>query len=134
MPIPTNKIPDTDIDGIEIRSPNRPLPRSAKKAILKETEIKTELSPPKGYSRRMDGVIVADYPSESTMEKYELSVVCDPDIVYESDHGETINIYTDIDTVIMDGQENDRPIEEVIKMAEEADHITLKTGSPPMEA
>jgi len=134
MPIPTDKIQDTDIDGIEIRSPNRPLPRSARKAITEETEIKSELSPPEGYSQRMDGVIVADYPSESTMEKYELSVVCDPDIVYESDHGETINIYTDIDTVIMDGRENDRPVEEVIKMAEEADHITRKKGSPPMEA
>jgi len=130
MPIPTDKTPEQDIKGIEIRSPNRPLPRSAKKALKSVTNIKANLSPPDGYNRRMDGVIVTDMPPKELLEKYELSVVCDPDIIYKSDRDEKVLIYTDLNTVIMDGIEKDDDPKRIIEMAENADHMTLQKGNP----
>lgn len=130
MPIPDHKTPDQDAQGIEIRSPNRPLTREAKKDLKNFTEINAELSPPEGYNHRMDGVIVADLPPKDLLEKHELSVVSDPDIVYKSNKEERIFIYTDLNTVIMDGIERDDDPERIIEMSEDADHINLEKGNP----
>ena len=130
MPIPTEKTPKKETAGIEIRSPNRPLPRSAKEKLNNISEIKAELSPPDGYNHRMDGVIVADMPPKELLDEFELSIVCDPDIIYESDRGEEVLIYTDLNTVIMDGMEKDDDPRRIIEMAENADHMTLQKGNP----
>jgi len=130
MPIPTENTQEHELDGIEIRSPNRPFPRSAIQAIKEETEIKGHLDPPEGYSRQMEGIVVTEMPSDDTMEQYELSIVTDPDLIYETDHNEEILIYTDLNLVITDGRESHKSPKEIIKQAQELDHVTLKKGDP----
>lgn len=102
----TMSINDTDdsddTDGYVIRSPYRPMTRGARKA-LKEYDVLREIS---GNDRmnRGNGVVVAELPPEDLLEKHELEIDRDPDVVFQvPSPSSTVEIYTDPDKVLDGG-------------------------------
>jgi len=105
-------------DFIEVRSPYRPYPLGAKKELRRVVET---VEFPDDDSRC---AYVSEIPPESTLEEYELSVIRtdDPDEVWETERGTTIEIFAD--RVEHDGREMDISPAEASEKAAEQDHFT----------
>lgn len=118
---------DQDDDLVEIRSPYRPLPRSAKKMLWDEYEAVSTLEA--DDDGRGEGVLVPERPPADFLEKYELEVVRDPTLVYDTPSGR-VEIYTDPDEVNVGGTEATMTAEEATQQAEQQDRFTLEEGDP----
>lgn len=115
-------------ETVEIRSPYRPLPRSARKELADTVEIIDEID--SDDTGRHGGLIVAERPPEELLEQYELEVVREPTVEYETDSGEHVAIYTDPDAVEIDGRSATMSPAEAVMKAEDSDRFTRLNGSP----
>jgi len=115
-------------DLVRVESPFRPLPRAARKKIRAEYEVVEWVD--SDETGRNGGVILTEWPSEELLEKYELTVIRDPDVVYHTDSNEIVEIYVDPDEVLVDGRDARISVEEAIENAEQQDRFTLEEGDP----
>lgn len=116
-------------EAVEVRSPYRPLPRSARKEIADTVNVIEELDG--GEMGRNDGVLVDKRPPEELLDRFELEVIREPDIVYESDeHDEGMEIYCDPEKVVFNGRESRMSPAEAVKEAESRPMFTRVTGVP----
>lgn len=88
---------DADSEYV-IRSPYRPLTRNARDAleefnILRDVDAEDDMG-------RGNGVVVANLPPEDVLEKHELEIDRDPDVVFlPSKIDTTVEVYTDPEAV-----------------------------------
>ena len=115
-------------DLVRVESPYRPLPRSARKELRQNHEIVEWID--SDETGRNGGVILTEWPSEELLEKYELTVIRDPDVVYHTDSNEIVEIYVDPDEVLVDGRDARISVQEAIELAEEQDRFVLEEGDP----
>ena len=101
-------------DTTTVVSYNRPLTRGAE-AALKPYGI-VEKESPREYNR-WTVVELERRPERDVLEGYELRIEEAPDRVFESDHGETVEVYPD--RVVVDGIENGISPTEAVVYAEE---------------
>jgi hypothetical protein len=132
FPLTETRTPD-DQERVELRSPFRPLPRSARKELADTVEILDDLDGDE--SGRNDGVVVGSRPPEAIIKRYELRVVREPEIVYLNDDGAgdptRVEIYTDPDKVVEGGRELETMTAvETIKQAEKQEPFTRIDGCP----
>ena len=109
---------DGDDELIELRSPYRPYPLGAKKALREAVDV-IELSDEDSRC-----AYVSDVPDDDLLEQWELSVVRtdDPEEVWETDRGETIEIFAD--RVERNGREMNIEPAEAKERAAEQDYFT----------
>lgn len=127
-PLTETRTPE-HIDGVVIRSPMRPLTRSARRDIEAVVNIVTELD--SDENSRNGGFVTDERPPDDILEQNELTVDREPAVVYNTDGGRTIEVYTDPNKIVKDDQEgsNLTPTE-VVEKAENMDHFTRLTGTP----
>ena len=100
-------------ETVTVVSYNRPLTRNAAKdlkpyGIVKETKVND-------YGR-WTVVEVENKPDDKVLEKHELRAEIEPECVYETDHGETVEIFED--SVEVDGMVQGLTPDEAINHAE----------------
>ena len=114
---------------VRVESPYRPLPLSARKELKQNYEVVDWIDPDEGG--RNGGVILTERPAEELLERFELEVIRDPDVVYHTDHDEVVEIYTGPDMVVTDGVEaSGMSPQEAVEIAEEQHRFTLEEGDP----
>lgn len=111
----------------DIRSPYRPLTRTARQA-LEQYDIIDDLPPTDG--RRNNGVVVKQRPPEELLVTHELEIDHDPVVIATTDHDDIVRIYHDPGSVTVNGIENNISPEEAVKHAQQRDNWTITTGSP----
>lgn len=104
----TTTTPETNVDGFVVRSPNRPLTRSARRA-LSEYEIIDDVE--SDSAGRNGGVVTADRPPQELLDTHELYVDEQPDEVWTTDTDTRIEIYLDADRVVVDGRDTPTDID-----------------------
>lgn len=117
-------------DGSEfytLRSPNRPIPLSAKQdleefGIVKELDSTDDL----GHG---EGVVLEELPPEDLRDRWELRVEQEPTVVFEDPQGYEAKIYTDPDKVIAGGTEATLSPREAVEKANEKDWEVIE-GDP----
>lgn len=107
-----------DGDFIEIRSPYRPYPIGAKRDLSDavSTVVFSDDNPRVAY--------VSEHPPDELLDNWELDVIRtdSPEEVWETDHGERIEIYSD--RVERDGTESTISPTEAKKQARKQKHFT----------
>lgn len=83
-----------------VRSPYRPFTRNAY-AGLKEHNILEEVETENCISNE---ITVAERPADKFLEKHELQIQNEPSVIFENDQGSKIQIYTDPNQVIAEGE------------------------------
>ena len=117
-----------DSDLVEVRSPYRPLPRAARKMLSQDFGGVKELEPDEGH--RGGGYLVMERPPQDFLDRFELKVIRDPAVSYQTDGGDVVDIYADPDRVIAGGTETNLTALEAVKNAESEDRFTLTAGDP----
>lgn len=90
-------MPESQTEHV-IRSPYRPLTRNARDAledfnILRDVDAEDDMG-------RGDGVVVAELPPKDLLEKHELEIDREPDVIFEPSKIDTVvEVYTDPDAV-----------------------------------
>ena len=104
--------------GIHIRSPYRPLPLSAKKALA---DAVASANFPTDETRL---AIVSEMPPPDVLKEYELTVedTAVPTEIWESDTGEQICVFPD--RIEMDGSEVGLPREEILSKLQNQERFT----------
>ncbi|ALJ99672.1 head protein [Haloarcula californiae icosahedral virus 1] len=116
-------------DLVEVRSPFRPLTRSAKKALWDEYDAVEELEATDDAGRG-EGVLLPERPPQDFLDQHELEVVRDPLVTYDSSSG-VVEVYTDPDKVTVGSTETSMDPAEAVEQAEQQpENFTLKSGDP----
>lgn len=125
----TTTTPETSDDGYVVRSPNRPLTRSARRALA-EYEIIDDVE--SDTAGRNGGVITADRPPQEVLDTHELYVDEPPDEVWTT--GDTrIEIYIAADRVVVDGRDTPTDVDTAQKKCRSQARFT-RVDTPDHEA
>jgi len=120
---------ETTKNTVRVESPYRPLPRQARKELKANYEIVEWID--SDETGRNGGVILTERPSEELLERFELSVIRDPDLIYETDSDEIVEIYTNPPKILTDGVEaKGLPIRQAVDIAESTERFTRIEGDP----
>lgn len=120
--------PEPERGTYELRSPYRPLPREALRRLHDDFDVVEELESDGGG--RNGGVIVRQLPPEPFRDRYELIVVDEPVVVYSTERGKRVEIYTNPDKVVADGGELGLSPSDAVQRAEQMDDWTVIEGDP----
>ena len=103
-------------ETVTVVSYNRPLTRSARRALDEYGIIREEQTNEHGHWTEVD---LETEPPEDVLDRHELRVEREPDAVFRTDHGERVEIFDGADLVTVDGMEQGISPEDAREHAEQ---------------